>query len=1395
MRLPESPHPEFQQMLMSNPAELTEMLRIDSTADRTIESWIADCRAITMEDPDRGVTASARLIELAESAASRRLIARALSAHCHALSYAGKMKQAIAIAERAIESAEVSGDNIALAEACMTAVQSHNVLGLREEALSLASRAGEIFKAEGDNDRSATAIMLAGVVLRMLDRPDEAIERYDLAFATVGQNPSLRAQLASNKAEALLDLGRFSEAKSAFESALQGFRSCNQAFGEAIVEGNLADLASRRGLLREALTLFLDASSKFRAANDEAEAARLEAEAAELFLAIGDHREALYRLPQAIQTLRQAGMQTELARALAAQGIALGRVGELDAALQRLEESEQLNQSHGQQQAVIRARALRGSLLLSAGRATEAAEIFRATLESQPLDPTRARLLIDHAKAYASIGKLDTARESHADASELAERLGLEDVDAPLFAVSSTIARLSGDMFAARQLFDRAIDAVERRRGAFTGDRLRAAASGGAHQVYEEGLRLAIATNDPTLAFRIIEHAHARTLRDAAANTRNTVHDDEISSIESDIAATLSQLEDARALARDTSHVMRLRQHLQELELRLASEEMRIQSQTGGAANQSAVPSLSAIQSTMPPDAVGIAIAFAGDSICRLTLTHSDMSIDERSASQSEVAKHCNVLFSSMDRAIVRHAIGRGLSSELTKAIDDELDMFGSVIFGGLEEVIDRASRVVLVLPGDLAQLPIACLRSGSRYIVERCTTVVAPSLSWAADIARRPQSGRVGLLAVGVADDLAPSINIELDAITEANRDATVLRNKEATFERLLNMTPAHDTLHLACHGEYSPADPMGSRMKLGDGWVSARRISELNLSDCHVVLGGCETGAVVSLAGEQFGLIRACMHACWCSICDRQPLATSRRDCCIHILGASPARGRSNRRPTMQAISDTGRSCKECTTSRFVGRSSCVRIVVMKKRCRFRSMRLYVAALVAASGLAHADDGDEPVSDQVIVQLFPGASIDDFNSRYGTATIDSIDGRPIYLLQLPSLLTHDEFESIVLGDPDLDKEELNFTASDPGGDTRSFYGSRSTDDYQQQLAVARMNVPQAQAISTGAGVTVAVLDTGIDSDHPLLNGRAVGGWNFITNSSNTDDIAQGVDTSGNGMPDEFVGHGTMISGMISLVAPDASIMPIVVLDSDGESTSWRVAKGIYYAIDRRVDVINLSLGTSIDTFVLLDAVDEARDHWITVVASAGNYGHSGAAQFPAAMNGNRTIAVAASDLENHITDFTNLGDHIVVAAPGVEAIGAYVGGGYQIGEGTSFSTAWVSGAAALIHGVGWDHSPRNVSRVIERSAQTYVDLPPELETLAGGGVLDVEAALLRQLDKPGCPADMNDDELLTPADFSAWVMAYNAGNYAADQNSDRQLDPSDLTAWIMNYNSGCPD
>ncbi|HED53644.1 MAG TPA: hypothetical protein ENJ00_05520 [Phycisphaerales bacterium] len=455
-----------------------------------------------------------------------------------------------------------------------------------------------------------------------------------------------------------------------------------------------------------------------------------------------------------------------------------------------------------------------------------------------------------------------------------------------------------------------------------------------------------------------------------------------------------------------------------------------------------------------------------------------------------------------------------------------------------------------------------------------------------------------------------------------------------------------------------------------------------------------------------------------------------------------------------------------------------------------------IILGCTVFGASLAVADNPDPPVPLEAIVELLPGANIDNFHSRYNTSTIAAIPNRSIYHIQLPSQWTEQFIDQLAFSDPEVLEADLNYATDDPGGDTRSFYGARSTGEYHEQVQASAMRISEAHVLSTGSGVVVAVLDTGLDANHPEFSpGSTVPGLNCFTDTGDTSDVSGDGDTNGNGIPNEMVGHGTFVSGIIRLVAPDAQIMPIKVLDSDGQSTSFLVAKGIYHAIDQQVDVINLSLGTSADSDILKSAIREARYHWISIVAAAGNDGNDlNVPMFPAAYGNNRPVAVAATRWNGIMTSFSSYGPHITICSPGDDVVSTFPGGGFQAAEGTSFSTAWVTGAMALLQTIGWDSDPDHLARIIR---DTGVDIsiinpgydPNEL----GGGLLDIKAALDEKIANPGCAADVNDDGILDPSDYSAWLLAFNTGDFVADQNKDKQLSPADFAAWIGNYSAGC--
>jgi serine protease len=187
-------------------------------------------------------------------------------------------------------------------------------------------------------------------------------------------------------------------------------------------------------------------------------------------------------------------------------------------------------------------------------------------------------------------------------------------------------------------------------------------------------------------------------------------------------------------------------------------------------------------------------------------------------------------------------------------------------------------------------------------------------------------------------------------------------------------------------------------------------------------------------------------------------------------------------------------------------------------------------------------------------------------------------------------------------------------------------------------QWDLPRINAPTAWSQSTGTGVTVAVVDTGVDSTHPDLAGQVLPGGDFITGTE-----GQAIDPNG---------HGTHVAGTIAAiagnnvgvagVAPDAKILPVRVLGADGGGYMSTAAQGVVYAAEHGADVINLSLSATTPTEAMTNAVAYARSKNVVVVAAAGNMRAQGSpVSYPAANDG--VIAVAATDSADKAAPFSN--------------------------------------------------------------------------------------------------------------------------------------------------------
>lgn len=446
--------------------------------------------------------------------------------------------------------------------------------------------------------------------------------------------------------------------------------------------------------------------------------------------------------------------------------------------------------------------------------------------------------------------------------------------------------------------------------------------------------------------------------------------------------------------------------------------------------------------------------------------------------------------------------------------------------------------------------------------------------------------------------------------------------------------------------------------------------------------------------------------------------------------------------------------------------------RFTQLFKAVSFALTALFVIATFSARSYAQ-ETGDDFIKGEVVVEIKPGASIDAINARYGTTTKQRIYGTNIYRLATPKNKKEKKYRKKLAKNADVLSASLNPVIATPlnvfGRAVIGFPGDRPTTgqgrpQYLTQQLIG--NLGEVQLRSRGAGVIVAVIDTGIDRLHPDIKDHIwtdagelpsdqvdndgdglvddVFGWNFLTNSNNT------MEQPGN--PQSSVaGHGTFIAGLIALIAPEAKIMPIGAFSTDGVSDAFTVAQGIKYAVDHGARVINLSFGTTEDSNILHDAVTYAQQRGVLLVAAVGNENKSNSAgpQFPANWN-LEVMGVAALDSSNHKAGFSNFGSNVSVSAPGVNLVSLYPGANdaadYALWSGTSFAAPLATAEAALI----FEDNPtrQDVRSIIENTAVSVDDDNPNFKDNLGKGRIDPLRAL-QSLD----PLTGNSSEMsLTP-------------------------------------------
>lgn len=450
-----------------------------------------------------------------------------------------------------------------------------------------------------------------------------------------------------------------------------------------------------------------------------------------------------------------------------------------------------------------------------------------------------------------------------------------------------------------------------------------------------------------------------------------------------------------------------------------------------------------------------------------------------------------------------------------------------------------------------------------------------------------------------------------------------------------------------------------------------------------------------------------------------------------------------------------------------------------------------------------------EEFVGDEILVKFKHGVGkdkIDKINSKHGAFVRHTSPYTKSKRIAIPEGKTVAEMVELYHAEDDVEYAEPNYIAHalmvpiDPYyyyqwhlDNTYKWTGR--VDNLTRELVPDNsggangggINIEPAWDKSTGTGVIVAVIDTGVayEDYEEFIDNPGRRGDYWITYAQAPDlagtDFEPGYDfVNDDAHPNDDEGHGTHVTGTIAQttnneigvagVAFNCSIMPVKVLDSSGSGYYSWIADGIYYAADHGAQVISMSLGGTTASTTLEDALAYANSKGVIIVCAAGNDGPDGPPSYPAAYDA-YCIAVGATRYDETVSYYSTAGSYVDIAAPGgdltVDQNGdGYVDGvlqqthdgsdytnfGYWFYQGTSMATPHVSGVAALLISKVVATTPDEVREALQSTAEDKG--PTGWDPEYGWGIVDAYAALQFGLGPKSPVADAGPDQTLSDAD-----------------------------------------
>jgi CHAT domain-containing protein len=756
-------------------------------------------------------------------------------------------------------------------------------LGRYDEAIACGLRARDVFVAHGDHLEAGKVENNIGNIYRRRENYQEA-ERFQLAararFAELGDQTHL-AKIDNCLANIYSSQHKFRSAEQLYQQALARVTSAGLTVTRAEIECSIGELAFFQGRYDRALDYLERSRRQYATLEMPHQTATVEQEIADAYLELNLAPEAAAIYERITRKFGELGMRAEQARALAQHARALILIGEVDRAHTLLRHARRLYAEEGNAVGEAMVTLTEAQLHYSEGDYISAG--LAAIRAEAPLlaAGTWRRLLMARwlrGESARAQGKSEEARALLETTLADAEAQMQPQVAQRCHTSLGLLAAMTGDAPRAEFFFKRAVSLIEDLRAPIPAEEFRTAFFADKLVPYDELVRICLADesrNRLTEALGFVERARSRALVDALGGTL-VFHTEPRDPFEAQLLARLKELreelnwyysqinhsaQDDRP--KDAKEMMALHEVVRERET--STLELMRQLQHRGQALLTHVEPLDvvALQRDLGRETALVEYATLDDELLAFVVTDEGIEVKRHLGSEHAVRVAVEQLRFQMDTLRYGAERMRKHLAHLTTRANQHLQTLYDLLLRPIEGLI--ANRRLVVVPHRaLHYLPFHALHDGVGFVIERREIAYAPSAVVLRHcLAQSPRPIKKALL-LGVADERTPRVREEIETLAPLFPEAIALLDEDATLAAMQEQASDTDLLHLACHGQFRPDNPLFSSLRLADGWLTVRDAYNLNLSCGLVTLSACETGvSAVAPGDELIGLSRGFFSA----------------------------------------------------------------------------------------------------------------------------------------------------------------------------------------------------------------------------------------------------------------------------------------------------------------------------------------------------------------------------------------------------------------------------------------------------------------------------------------------------------------------------------------------------